>query len=68
MVDAASVAAIQRYFKITPLQSGGNTEEIRALREEQRAQAAAFAAFMSRFTRIVEKWDGDGMPSVRAEA
>ncbi|MEY4592698.1 MAG: hypothetical protein RIR18_1593, partial [Pseudomonadota bacterium] len=35
---------------------------------EQRIQAAAFAGFMSRFTKVLEKWDGDGMPEQRVVA
>ena len=42
--------------------------EIVQLREENRAQAAAFAGFMSRCAKVLEKWEGDGMPETRAYA
>ena len=40
--------------------------EIAALRDEQRRQAAAMASTMARLTRVVERWDGDGIPETRA--
>lgn len=40
--------------------------EVVALREEQRAQARAMASSLIKFTKIVDKWDIDGMPDVRA--
>lgn len=39
--------------------------ELRALREEQAAQARSTAAINLRMTRILERWDGDGQPPVR---
>jgi tape measure domain-containing protein len=54
------------------LLSGGSTEavanELRALREENRAQARSIAQMQSRMARVLERWDGDGMPSTRVEA
>ena len=50
-----------------PQDNSTGTEIIR-LREENRAQAAAFAGFMSRCAKVLEKWEGDGMPETRATA
>lgn len=46
------------------LMGGGaqTAREIAALREEQRQQAASVAGFMARFTKVIEKWDSEGMP------
>lgn len=41
--------------------------ELRSLREDQRAQSKALVALQSRMTRIIERWEGDGMPSTRYE-
>ncbi len=40
--------------------------EVRALREDNRAQARAMAELQARMTRLLERWDGDGMPETRA--
>lgn len=39
--------------------------EVRALRVEQQAQALAIAQNTADTTRIIKRWDGDGMPAVR---
>jgi len=43
-------------------------EEVRALREENRAQARAMVALQQRMTKLLERWDGQGMPTERTEA
>lgn len=45
---------------------GDSAGEIAALRDEQRRQAAAMAGTLARLTRVVERWDGDGIPETRA--
>lgn len=45
---------------------GDSAGEIAALRDEQRRQAAAMANTLARLTRVVERWDGDGIPETRA--
>lgn len=40
-------------------------EELRGLREENRAQARALVQLQSRMTRLLERWDGDGLPEER---
>ena len=50
---------------------GGNSEvvsELRALREENRQQAGEIARLNLRMARVLEKFDGDGMPATRDEA
>lgn len=39
--------------------------EVRALREDNRAQALALAALNSRMVKLFERWDSNGMPEVR---
>jgi hypothetical protein len=39
--------------------------EVRALRAENHAQAAAMLSMVLRNVRIMERWDGDGLPSTR---
>lgn len=43
-------------------------EEMRGLREDNRAQARAMVALQARFTKLVERWDADGLPETRAVA
>ena len=45
----------------------GNTEEVRQLRLENQAQSRSIVLLQSRMTRILERWDGDGIPSQRYE-
>lgn len=49
--------------------SGGHeiAQEIRSLREDQRIQSKALAGIQLRMTKIIERWEGDGMPSTRYE-
>ena len=54
-----------------PGMGGGNSEvvaELRALREENRQQAGEIARLNLRMARVLEKFDGDGMPATRDEA
>jgi len=62
-----------RYYSTSQTQSmlGGGTavaDELRQLREENRAQARALVQLQSRMTRLLERWDGDGLPEERAVA
>jgi tape measure domain-containing protein len=41
--------------------------EIRQLREENRAQSRAMVALQARMTRVIEQWNGDGLPNERFE-
>lgn len=42
--------------------------ELRNLREENKAQASAMVGLQARVTRLLERWDGDGLPETRAVA
>lgn len=47
--------------------SGNDTaSEVRALREENRVQARSMVALQAKMTRLMERWDGDGLPEQRA--
>ena len=52
------------------MMSGGQdtASEIRALREENRVQSRSMVALQARMTRLIERWDGDGLPEERAVA
>jgi flagellar biosynthesis chaperone FliJ len=59
-----------RYFSAgqTASMMGGGAEvaqELRGLREENKAQARALVGLQSRMTRLLERWDGDGIPEER---
>ena len=41
------------------------TVELAALRDDQRAQASSMAALTARMTRLLERWDADGIPETR---
>ena len=51
---------------------GGNNNalvaEIQALRADNQAQASAMVQLLARFTKLQERWDGEGLPSTRVEA
>jgi hypothetical protein len=52
--------------------NGGNEAsatayEIRQLRQENQAQSRAMVSLQSRMTRLIEQWDGDGLPTERYE-
>lgn len=59
-----------------PWAGGGATQQSNArlealvtqLIEDNRAQAGEIARLQARVARVVEKWDGDGMPTERVEA
>jgi hypothetical protein len=44
-----------------------SSSEIRQLREENRIQTRTMVALQNRMTRLLERWDGDGLPSERFE-
>ncbi len=62
-----------RYYSAGQTQSmlGGGAEvaqEVRALREENQAHARAMVQMQARMARMVERWDGNGMPETRSVA
>jgi hypothetical protein len=42
-------------------------EQIQSLREDSRAQARAVVQLQTRFTKVLERWDTDGLPTERVE-
>lgn len=50
------------------LSSDGAARELRALREEQRAQAREFIKLQQRVAKVLERWDGAGIPEERVVA
>jgi len=53
------------------LKGGSDTSdtayEIRQLRQENQAQSRSMVSLQSRMTRLIERWDGDGLPTERYE-
>ena len=45
--------------------SSGISEEIRGLRQDNQEQARAMVQLQTRMTRLLERWDGDGLPEER---
>ncbi len=54
--------------KSSQAQSDELAEQVRQLREENKAQARAMVALQLRMARMLEKWDGDGLPEERSVA
>jgi hypothetical protein len=42
--------------------------EVRGLREENKAQALALVRLQTELTRVLKRWDTDGIPEERAPA
>lgn len=62
-----------RYYSAaeTAALMGGGAEvaaELRYLREENRAQSRAIIGLQNRMTKLLEQWDGDGLPATREVA
>lgn len=61
-----------RYYSASDTASmmgGGDVAvEVRQLREDNKAQALAMVQLQSRVTRLLERWDGDGLPETRSVA
>jgi hypothetical protein len=53
---------------LAAMMGGGSNEEIRALREENKVQMRALVSLQNRMTKLLERWDGDGLPEERAVA
>lgn len=68
LVNFTNPARVYTASQTADALGGASSEEIRALRADQQAQSAAFAALMARVSKVLEKWDGDGMPEVRVTA
>jgi trimeric autotransporter adhesin len=53
---------------LASMMGNGNGEEIRQLREENKVQMRALVSLQNRMTKLLERWDGDGLPEERAVA
>lgn len=53
---------------LASMMGNGNNEELRQLREENKVQMRALVSLQNRMTKIIEQWNGDGLPTERVEA
>jgi hypothetical protein len=53
---------------LAAMMGNGSNEEIKALREENKVQMRALVSLQNRMTKLLERWDGDGLPEERAVA
>jgi hypothetical protein len=67
LVDFNRPAQVYTNNELRSAMGGGDSSEIRGLREENRAQSRAMVSLQARMTRLLEKWDGDGLPQDRYE-
>jgi uncharacterized protein YoxC len=68
LIDFNQPGMVYNNSQLRNAMNGGDTAaEIRALRDENRAQSRAMVALQSRMTRMIERWDGDGLPNERYE-
>ena len=66
LIDFANPAMVYSNSQLKSYSSGGETaSEIRAMREENRSQARAMVTLQARMTKMIERWDGDGLPEER---
>ena len=72
MVNFARPSMIYTAGETADILRGGRQDmsvasEVRGLREENRVQSRAMVSMQSRMTRIIEQWNGDGLPQERFE-
>ena len=70
-LEVTGPARYWSYEQTRRLMGGASSDEataseVRALREENQAQARAMVQLQARVTRLLERWDGDGMPETRS--
>lgn len=53
---------------LASMMGNGNNEELRQLREENKVQMRTLVSLQNRMTKIIEQWNGDGLPTERVEA
>lgn len=72
LVNFARPSMIYTAEETQNILNGGSSDdsasEIRQLRAENQAQSRAMVSLQNRMTRLLERWDGDGMPEERALA
>lgn len=70
IIPAADNRALMAALQPGPA-AAGNAElvaEVRALREDNRALGGEVVRLQNRLAKVIEKWDGDGLPHERDEA
>jgi hypothetical protein len=72
LVNFARPSMIYTAGETADILRGGQSDmtvanEIRSLREENQAQSRALVGLQSRMNRLLERWDGDGLPTERYE-
>ena len=71
MLHEGEAVIPKAYNPFNPAAKTNDTEllgEIRSLRADNAAQARAMVQMQQRMTKIVERWDGTGMPETRVTA
>ena len=53
---------------LASLIGNNNNEEVKQLREENKIQLRAMVSLQNRMTKVIEQWNGDGLPTERVEA
>jgi hypothetical protein len=53
---------------LASMMNNGSNEEIKQMREENKVQMRALVSLQNRMTKIIEQWNGDGLPTERVEA
>ena len=68
LVDFQRPAMVYTNSELRNAMGGGDTAaELRQLRQETQAQSRAMVAMQARMTRVIEQWNGDGLPQERFE-
>jgi hypothetical protein len=66
LIDFSTPGMVYNNNQLRGAMGGGDTAvEIRMLREDNQAQSRAMVALQNRMTRLLERWDGDGLPEER---
>lgn len=65
LINFANPGMVYNSAQTGNLISSGISEEIRGLRQDNQEQARAMVQLQSRMNRLLERWDGDGLPEER---
>jgi hypothetical protein len=65
LVNFENPAMVYNSAQTNNLISNSVTQEIRGLREDNKTQARAMVQLQTRMNRLLERWDGDGLPEER---
>jgi tape measure domain-containing protein len=68
LINFSSPGMVYNNERLRSAMGGGDTAaELRALREDNRIQSRAMVAMQSRMAKVIEQWNGDGLPQERFE-